>query len=124
MTALEALMAAGLFVAPQGQFHWADPTQCVIPTEQGKTMLCSDFGGFVPNVHDENARAVTTTRELGPMPGMIPGAALILSPDLVRPRNFNDELATIPGAFDGAMREDKPAITDLVKPSTEGTGGR
>lgn len=27
-------------------------------------------------------------------------------------RNFADELATIPGAFDGAMREDRPDLVD------------
>jgi hypothetical protein len=66
MTVLEALMAAGLFVAPQGPIVWPDPP---------------------------------------------------------RERTFADELATIPGAFDAAMKQDRPDIADMIKPSTEGRGG-
>jgi hypothetical protein len=79
MTVLEALMAAGLFVAPQGPVTWPDPTECIAPTPDGKTIKC---------------------------------------------RNFNDELATIPNAFDGAMKEDRPSLNDMAKPpTTEGEEG-
>ena len=123
MTALEALMIAGLYVVPQ-TYDWTDPGKCLIPTEQGNVISCSSFGGFVPNVHDPHARAVTTTRELGVMPGMIQGAAPILRPELLRERTFADELATIPGAFDGAMREDQPGLADMAVPKTEGVAPR
>jgi hypothetical protein len=41
MTALEALMIAGLYVVPQPPYNWSDPKECIVVTEQGKTIECT-----------------------------------------------------------------------------------
>ena len=40
MTVLEALIA-GTFVFPQPPYHWPDPKECIVVTEQGKTIGCT-----------------------------------------------------------------------------------
>ena len=136
MTVLEALMAAGLFVAPQPVYQvkppsadvywvppkpvdWPDPSEC-------KVSVC----GLIPNVYDPDAKVVVTTKE-PPVFGKIPGD-VVGGPLPSELRRFNDELATVPGAFVGAMKEDKPGLKELAEPiplprpqppTTEGKGG-
>ena len=123
MTVLEALIAAGLFVAPQSaggnppEVYWPDPSEC-------KVSVC----GLVPNIYDPDAKVVVTTKE-PPVFGKIPGD-VVGGPLPSELRRFDEELATIPGAFDGAMKEDKPELKDLIVPlprpkplTTEGKGG-
>ena len=115
MTVLEALMAAGLFVAPVGDVKWPEGMDCGISVKPGETLSCDKLGGtLVPNVYDPTAQSVPTSKE-PPVETKIPGdiAGGPLPSEL---RRFNDELATIPGAFDGAMKEDKPDLKDLAVP--------
>ena len=41
MTALEALMIAGLYAVPQPPYNLPDPKECIVVTEQGKTIECT-----------------------------------------------------------------------------------